>query len=64
MGLEQGRLWALKSDSKSDVVFYAVETGLPTLFHRKKDAELFQKRCKAEEIDVTVIEVEIIEKRQ
>ena len=62
MGLEQGRLWALKSSGDSEVCLYAVETGLPTLYSKKKEAEQFQKRCKEIEVDVVIVEVEIIEK--
>lgn len=62
MGVEQGRLWALKSSNDSEVVLYAVETGLPTLYSRRKDAEQFQKRCKQIDLDVVIVEVEIIEK--
>jgi len=61
MGLEQGRLWALKSSDTSDVCLYAVETRLPTLYSRKKDAEQFQKKLKETDCDVVIVEVEIHE---
>lgn len=60
-GLEQGRLWGLRAvDGPPGVVLYAVETGLPTLFSKKYEAEAFQKKCKAIDVEVEILELEII----
>lgn len=59
--VQQGRLWALRNPG-GDVIFHVAETMLPTLFSRRKDADAFKKRAKAEDLDIEVVEVQIIEK--
>lgn len=59
--IQQGRLWAIRNGPSSPI-FHVAETGLPTLFRTRKDADSFKKRIKAElDTDVEVVEVQIIE---
>ena len=64
-GIQQGRLWAVKLVSNG-VIFHIVETGLPSLFKRRGDAEAFKKRLDAIDPDhpvkVEVIGVDIVAK--
>ncbi len=42
-GIQQGRLWAVRLNSNSPI-FHVAETGLPTLFRHRKEADAFKKR--------------------
>jgi hypothetical protein len=60
-GIQRGRLWALRNSS-DEPLFQSFETGLPTLFVTRKQAELWQRRINAEcGGHVEVVEVKIIE---
>ena len=62
--IHQGRLWAIRNNPDG-AIFHAAQDdgrGGPTLFTRRGDADLAQKRIK-EELDYTVqiVEVAIVE---
>ena len=61
--IQQGRLWAVRLVS-GGVIFHIVETGLPALFKRRGDAEVFKKRLAAIDpehpVKVEVIGVDIV----
>lgn len=62
--IQQGRLWGIRNPG-SDVIFHAVETGLPTLFKTRKDADAFKMGLKKQHnIDIEIVEVQIIEKER
>ncbi len=66
LSIQQGRLWAVRRSHDSPI-FHVVETGLPTLFRTRKEADVFKKRVDAidpkDPVKAEVVEVEIIEKK-
>jgi hypothetical protein len=66
VSIQQGRLWGLRANYPDAPMLKDADSGLPTLFYRKKDGDSFVNRVNKSmdaPYKIELIEVEIIEKQ-